>query len=247
MSGVFVYGGCVTRDAAERMKDALPVVGYVARQSLISAASESVPLEQDVHLSSRFQRRCVVEDFASSLFPRLTEEAPKAGLFLMDLMVERFGVLRAPGQRYVTYSAEFRRAGLKKGELGLNGPIPLGDPRHLRLWAKAAGRLKTHLDDLGLGDRTMVVEAEWATSTSDGSPVPTYRGMSSEEANEIYRPYYRQLRRLGFDVVRLPSELSKTWAGHKWSAEPYHYIDEAYDWICRQVAERTGLPTAPRR
>lgn len=247
MSGVFVYGGCVTRDAAERMKKSLPVVGYVARQSLISAASEAVPLNHEINLNSRFQRRCVTEDFGSSLYARLSEEASRTDLFLMDIMVERFGVLRTSDQGYVTFSAEFRRAGLRKAALKLSGPIPLGDPRHLRLWTKAAGLLKSRLDELGLGNRTLVIEAEWATSTSDGSPVPTYRGMTSGEANEIYSAYYRQLRKLGFDVVRLPSELAQTWAGHKWSSEPYHYVDAAYDWICQRVAERVELVRGAQR
>ena len=44
---VFIYGSCVTRDAVEHWKDdERRVVGYVARQSLISALSPPGDAEQ---------------------------------------------------------------------------------------------------------------------------------------------------------------------------------------------------------
>jgi hypothetical protein len=57
MANIFIYGGCVSRDTFELMKEKHSLVHYVSRQSLISAASSPTPkrIISTTHLVNNFQ------------------------------------------------------------------------------------------------------------------------------------------------------------------------------------------------
>ena len=74
---VTVYGSCVARDAVDLAGGGrLAVTDYIARQSLLSAGSDaSARFPADAQVSSPFQRRMMVADFAGDLERRLSRAA----------------------------------------------------------------------------------------------------------------------------------------------------------------------------
>src|SRR6266581_2802406 len=86
---VAIFGSCVTRDLFEPAIRDVELVLYGSRSSLISACAPPVQIdEDDVRLDSRFQRRCVVEDFRKTFLTRFEEAAPDR--LVIDLIDERF-------------------------------------------------------------------------------------------------------------------------------------------------------------
>lgn len=232
MGNIFIYGGCVTRDAFEHL-EGHTLLEYVARQSLISAASAGTDLLGTRALASAFQNRSLDGDIKSTLLPKLRRRAHDADLVLMDLLSERLGVLALSDGSYVTNSRELHAS----GRLGALKPkqIAFGTDRHFNLWQRAVGRLMRNLSDANLTSKVLVIETPWASQTDTGEPVTPYRGIPAAEANKLYLRYYDHMRTLGLRGVRIPDELAVSSLNHKWGPEPYHYADPAYHWMRDQI------------
>lgn len=237
MSRVFLFGECVIRDAYERTSDRHDLVKYVARQSLISAATPAMTVDPDaIALASKFQRFAVTGDLGSSLYPELAANHENIDIVVIDLVVDRFGVIPQRDEgRYFTHSAEFRASGVKKHLRGLGKPIPFGTPTHLKIWTQSAERLVHHLEELGLKEKTLVLDVLWAHSTRDGVPANEFPDLSSVRANLVYPRYVDVLEKLGLAVAHMPEDVAFTTADHKWGLAPYHYVDEAYDWMNKEI------------
>lgn len=232
MGNIFIYGGCVTRDAFEHMAGH-KLIEYVARQSLISANSPATDLLQPGELSSAFQNRSLDGDINSTLLRKIRRRANETDLLLVDLLSERLGVFVLPDGSYVTNSRELARS----GRLGSLKPklIKFGTDKHFGLWKRAVARWVRNLHDGGVFDRTLVIETPWASVTDTGELVEEFREMSPGTANVLYFRYYQHLRDVGLRAVRLPDHLAVSTVNHKWGASPYHYADPAYHWIRDQV------------
>ncbi len=115
---VLIYGSCVTRDAVEFWDaEQLEMAGYVARQSLISAAAPPSDAEQFrlSQISSSFQRRMLRGDVESSLLPTLEECRDDYDVILWDLTDERNGVQQLPDGGWVTRLRNFQKEQLFRG------------------------------------------------------------------------------------------------------------------------------------
>ncbi len=239
MSNIFLYGGCVIRDAYERIKDDHKLVSYVARQSLVSSVSAETEFQMSgLTLTSTFQRTALSADLASSLFPALQKYGHNIDLLAIDLMVERFGIVPYDEGKFATNSAEFRNSGVRKS---LNRPgraIEFGSQRHWSLWSDAAEQLRDHVESLGLLGKTIVFDFPWASTTLDGEPAPPFLNMTASKANTIYPRYINHLVALGFQVYRLPDEMVTTDSQHKWGPAPYHYGEDAYQWMSTQMVKQ---------
>lgn len=236
MAGIFISGGCVTRDTYESMKDEYELTAYSARQSLISAASKPTSIVGEVP-GEGFEVRALQGDLDSTLFPRIAEAAPRTDLFLLDLLVERFGVLELPDGAYVTRTPNLNKSGVL-GDLFLEAPhIKFGTPAHLELWRPAAEQLVSCLESSGLLGRSLLVETPWTGVTLAGEPVRPYSGWDPEETNAKYAVYYDILKGLGIRAIRLPDELVVSDENHKWGASPFHYAPATHDWLAGQVRE----------
>jgi hypothetical protein len=235
LARIFVYGGCVTRDAFEHMKDEHGLGQYVARQSLISAASAPlININTDV-LTTNFQHRSVKGDLHSSLHPLIIDQGPTTDLFLFDILSERLGVYRVPGKRYITKSVELSKTGLTKTIPGGAVTIRFGTDEHYALWKLAADKFIRKLKLAGIFDRTLLFEAPWTDVTDTGAPVPRYRNIDADTANTRYTRYYAFLRKRGVRTSTIPSELAVSSEKHKWGPAPYHYVDEAYLWMKQEA------------
>jgi hypothetical protein len=232
---VLIYGGCVMRDTFDYLGDGHNLTGYIARQSLISAASPPTTLLGSGKLASAFQNRSLDGDINSTLFGKIREYGPSADVFLIDLLSDRLGVYALPSRSYITNSRELRASGRLDALEKQPSLIEFGTDKHFTLWKRAADKLVATIGEVGLTERTLVIDTPWASHTDTGEDVAPFRGMTAAEAGELYRPYYTHLRRRGLPSRRLPAELAKSSLTHKWGPEPYHYAPPAYEWMRDQI------------
>lgn len=216
------------------MKDTHSLTGYIARQSLISAASSPTTIAKPVD-GSGFETRAVRGDLQSSMHGALRNAADETDLFVMDLLVERFGVLELPGGSYCTRTPNMKNSGAIDDLWETVPHVRMGSEAHFSLWKDAAAKLVEVLTFSGLLTRTLLIETPWAGVTDAGEPVKRYAGWSPEHAAELYAPYYSFMKTLGVASVRLPDELAISTEQHKWGASPYHYAPPAYEWMRDQM------------
>lgn len=233
MAGIFVSGGCVTRDTYEQIKNGHELTGYSARQSLISANSVPTTMNVDPQ-GTGFEVRAVMDDLRSTLFGKVTEQAANTDLFVIDLLVERLGVLALPDGSYVTRTPNLNKTGAI-GDLFLGAPwVKFNTPEHFRLWTLAAINLVDRLREAGMVERTLLVETPWASTTLTGTPVKPFVGWPTEKVDGWYEPYYSVLKGLGIRSIRIPEELVFSDDEHKWGASPFHYAPATHEWLAGQ-------------
>ncbi|GGJ60936.1 DUF6270 domain-containing protein [Glutamicibacter ardleyensis] len=231
MANFLIYGGCVSRDTFELVKDEHTLLAYVARQSLISASSKPETRINMRGLSAQFNSRMVKGDIQSNLLPTIRKVADDVDVFLFDILSERLGVFRLSGGTYITNSAELKKSELMESSAVAKASVPMGTEIHFNLWKNAANTFKKSLVDLGIFDKTYLIKSAWTDETVQGSATPRYRNWSSEKGNSLYEPYFEHLRELGFQMIVPPAEVSKSTEDHKWGPAPYHYQSEFYDFI----------------
>lgn len=240
MAGIFIFGGCVTRDTFEQLKAEHTLTDYIARQSLISAASPPTNLEGHVE-GKGFRYKCVMGDLKSTLHDALRNAADSTDLVVVDLLVERLGVLALPDGSYVTRSQGMRKSGAIEHLWGDLPFIKMGTAEHFRLWIAAVDELIDVLRETGLIDRTLLIDTPWASSMEDGSPTKKVSGWTAEHAAKVFEPYYQALRDRGIKTARIPDELVVSALVHNWGQEPYHYTPGAYDWMRDQIVDSLPL------
>ncbi len=248
---VLVFGSCVARDTIEfAASDSVDLRGYVARQSLISAGDDaSAHLPDSLGVSSKFQERMIRNDFAGNLFSRLESLAGEIDVLLWDLADERHGVHRFPDGTIVTRSIDTIRAEPVSALLEETEHIPFGSDEHFALWTQHVDAFDARLRELGLFDRTVVLEVPWALRTTEGKTTPWSMGVRAGDANKSYQRYYDYLRQTGHRMVELPAELVLADPDHRWGLAPFHYTPEVYRevlWQLREVHGVEGLRAADR-
>lgn len=163
-----IWGSCVSRDTVEHMPD-VAVGEYIARQSAIVALGPSDGLDIPLDLlDSDFQRRMITGDQKGDAAKRLTATVP--AIVLVDLIDERHGVWRFPGNRFLTNSVEAYKTGIdtwgpqKGGRL-----IDFGTNEHFELWKQGFDIVLQCVR----GNRAPVVflDIAWA-EVFDGQPLP---------------------------------------------------------------------------
>ncbi len=108
--GTSIFGSCVSRDVFE-FDDRLALDAYVARQSVVSSVSPAAPIEEDeIALSSAFQKRSVYSDIAKTAFDELAR-FDDSGWLLIDYFEERHPLAHFR-ETIITKSPEFNSSGL---------------------------------------------------------------------------------------------------------------------------------------
>lgn len=240
MKGLFIYGGCVTRDSFESLRSDYRLLKYVARQSLISSGHPSISVPDSAsELPSTFQQHQLRGDITSSFFPALRAKARESDAIILDLVVERLGV-RTYQQGFLTNSHELARSKLGSTLTSESRPIPFASPRHFQLWGNSARRLVRVLQQTEALERTVVFDTPWADRTRSGASIASVRQRPAVEMNRLYRPYLDHLQELGLRVERLPDRLVMGDDEHKWGQAAFHYVPEAYDWMAGVVRGISG-------
>jgi hypothetical protein len=234
---LMIYGSCVSRDAFTLLEPDYKLLSYVARQSMISAMSKPTELLNGEALNSAFQDRSLAGDVRSSLLQTLRRFANEVDVLVIDLTDERLGVVRLPDGTYVTRSHELVSSGRLNGVRGRTQVIPALTEQHWTLWEAAATRLFDAIGQLGLRDRTLVLNTPWAEATEAGEPVPPFWNINTREINDYLDECCAHIRSLGFTVADLPAAVGAAAADHKWGPAPYHFGDSAMAWIAEQIRE----------
>jgi Family of unknown function (DUF6270) len=224
---VAIFGSCVTRDLFEPAIPDVELVLYGSRSSLISACAPPVAIdEDDVRLESRFQRRCVVEDFRKTFLTRFEDAAPDR--LVIDLIDERFDVLHRDGS-FVTRSSEFVRAGLvEPAGQGLT-PVTRRDPRLPELYRSACRAFAERVSAVLPPEHVILHRARWCTRFRDAAGVhafPADRAAFCAEMNLLLDRIHAELvRAFGGRAQELVVGAGDALADgeHQWGLEPYHY------------------------
>lgn len=233
---VLIYGSCVSRDTIEYVPAPVKIVKYIARQSLISIGNQPRLGSADFpRLESPFQQRVTEDDRLGNAEAAITDLAPATDLLLIDFTDERGGVYDLEG-RYLTRSVE--RVANGADEL-FPRRIAFGTPEHFLLWSGAFERFVATLRDVGLLRRTLALAVPWATVTTTGDPTPESFGMTAGQANGLFEPYDKILRRSPINVVRpLPWTRIVADPDHKWGLAPFHYTHDVYQRLAQRLETR---------
>lgn len=247
---VAVYGSCVSRDLVPYLSDHPVVMGYVARQSLISAMTAPVEGAPLPDLASSFQRRMVTGDLTSDATRQL-RACLRARFLLLDITDERFGVLDLGDNRYITPSHEFRNAGQEFADHFAHGrAIPFGSDEHFELWATAVGRFMRFLRQTGLKTKTRLLAPAFAATTPDGEAIPSFMDRPADQWNALYERYIHHLKRRGLVTLQLSEAEAFGDVNHQWGLAPYHYGDPSSRLLASRVTAslrrwRERTPSAP--
>lgn len=238
MKRFFIYGGCVSRDSFETIKENNSLVHYVARQSLISATSRP---EQRINLnklSDNFSSRMIKGDIQSSLIPRVEVHAGNTDIMLFDILSERLGVYRLSGGTYITNSTELAASKILNDFTEPKTLIRMGTDRHFDLWMNSVLILKNKLIERGIFDKTFALQVQWTDTTIQGTNTPKFRDWDARRGNETYSRYYSYLDDQGFNLIRPPKEISLSDENHKWGPSQYHYQPEFYKFVAETLESK---------
>lgn len=239
---VTVYGSCVARDSvALAGGDQATVTAYIARQSLLSAgndASDRYP--EGASTTHRFRRRMLRADFAGDLFDKLADFAEVTDVLLWDLADERDGVQIFSDGGVVTRSYDL----ISEPDVWVAAEnarhVDFGSDEHFEMWASKATEFAGLLRRLDLFDRIQVLRVPWALISTEGEPTPGSMGKSALEANALYERYYELLDALGFTCLEVDPEQLLADPEHRWGFAPFHYTQDVYEAIMRQVFAGAG-------
>ncbi|WP_129788055.1 DUF6270 domain-containing protein [Promicromonospora panici] len=239
---VFIYGSCVSRDTFEHLEPGqFKLVGYVARQSVLSAYTRPVELIVPPTRESRFQQRMVSGDFASSLRSRIASAATHTDLVLIDLVDERLGVYLLPDGSVVTRSVELIDSGSEQHLPQGTQHLAFGTQQHFELWRTAMGSIGGRLRHDMPQATVVLLDIPWAERSETGGRTPDSFGMSARDANVVFQSYVRfATKALGAQVLSLdPPEVMSSPA-HPWGDAPFHYAERVYLDIVKRLTGAEG-------
>lgn len=235
----FIWGSCVSRDTAEFLPDDWKLLGYVARQSIISAGNAVELAEPLTDIGTPFVQRASDGDIAGHALTRIAEHADQIDLLLLDLCDERHGVVQVASGQYLTRSVERMKAGVDERLLADYQLLEFGSLEHLQIWAEHLIEVVARLGELNLLDRTVVLAPPWATDTAQGTTTPISFGLHAARANQMYQLYYAALEELGLPLVaRDVAVLGDD--EHKWGPAPFHYDKRTYQTLVSLIEGAVG-------
>ncbi len=239
---IFIFGSCVSRDTFEFLIEDAQLNRYVARQSSISAfAGDPGLTDQLRHFDSPFQERVVKHDLRSSLTAELNSASNDVDLVVIDLVDERGGVMQFENG-IATRLAEFWSHGGREASKNAKH-ISFGSDEHFSMWKESVSMLRQLLIELGLFDKTVVLNTPWASTNDRGETleIPSWM-IEPKTANQLYVRYFDTLEAFGFRTITLPDELAVSPIDHKWGTSPFHYVESAYLFLANSIRAELSLP-----
>lgn len=239
MARIYIYGSCVSRDSFDFInKSEHRLLGYTARQSLISAVSKPYRAAADSGaLKSQFQVRNLQGDFDGNLLDILSELAPETDYIFWDLTDERLGLIKIDDYTFITKSVELVQSGLL-GKIKEHEWIRFGTEEHLELWQEAvrafADFAKSNLPDT----KIVLINLPWALLDEKGRPLEKTWDLLPDEANNLLARYAAVIRNY-LDVYDIEMSWDEATASsiHRWGLAPYHYQDAVYEQVIDRFAQ----------
>lgn len=243
-----MYGSCVSRDTFEFLPEPKELVGYIARQSMISAGTNAAALGAMLpRLQSPFQERMSFADIAGAATLDVCRLADQIDLLVLDLTDERGGVYRAGGGAFLTRTIERLGQGADS-LLGADRIVHFGTEEHFTLWFAGWRAFVARLAEANLVGRTVMLAVPWAAASTVGARPPASFGLSPREANDLYPRYYDAVSASGVRVLRSRRRPTQVLAdpAHRWGLAPFHYAGDVYVDLAAQLVRRVGARTPLR-
>ncbi|HEY8717686.1 DUF6270 domain-containing protein [Pengzhenrongella sp.] len=253
---VAILGSCVTRDALELASRAeLPIAGYFARSSIASAFGSRPYDGVDLAANpSAFQRRIVEYDLVKHL-PTFVATA-EFDVLVVDLIDERFDLLRNGAGALCTYSVELSRV-LPAAKLSVDR-IRSGSEEFFELWTTGWLRLLEALEARRKKGDLLVHRVFWATESESGKSFePAHKPEAITRANAFLARLYDRmaLDLLAHQFVTVTGMPNVGAEEHTWGRSPFHFTREyglrfieallhAAE-LCAEARERGVPPTEP--
>lgn len=250
VSRVAIIGSCITRDLWPILGEDVSDLLYISRTSLPSLFAAppgpiGIAMEPPEPLK-RHQHNAVVADLTKTALETLVAHRPSHIIF--DFIDERFDLLAA-GSGLVTHSWELEVSGyLDQPLLAQGRPAARLSNACDLLWRDALEELAAFLAATPLRDaRVILHEAQWADSYRNEAgrraklpeQIEVVAGRTADRAahNALLARYQAAFK------ARLPQAASVTAgerlrvadARHRWGLSPFHYIDDYYREIWRQL------------
>lgn len=248
MSRVAIVGSCITRDLWPIRGDGVEGLLYVSRTSLPSLFSTPVagfkPKPRPPNGLTLYQHRAVLSDLTKDALAALVAHRPTHVIF--DFIDERFDLMSVDGS-LITRSWELTESGyLAAPALKRARPIRRLSDACERLWLDAAGELAAFIRATPLKDATLILhEARWAERHLDASgverPLENVEVLPGEAAeigdhNALLARYEAAFTGLTPKLARVAAPAQRLAdVGHRWGLSPFHYVDDYYAEIWRQL------------
>lgn len=247
---ILIYGSCVSRDALAIATPESPIVlaGYFARSSFACLSTPPGTADPAVQrITSAFQRRMVKADHEHRVIAAL--RTIDYDILLIDLIDERFNLLRKPDGSLVTLSNEYTAVAGRP----LQGTvIPSGSAEHVRLWRQGLNRLAAEMAAAGRIDRVRINRVFWAEHDTEGRAVPGFTAEQTARANSFLHDRYIDLEAVFGTAVflRYPPEILVSDRMHRWGASAFHYCEALYTATLAQLggplAKQSTTSTPPQ-
>lgn len=230
MKRVSILGSCVTRDIYRFVEESHSYK-YYARTSLISLMSQPLDIcQENIELSSDFQKRTVFQDCQKSFFQSL--EAFDSDYLIIDFIDERFDLMKYQDS-YVTYSVEFRNSKIES--LYPFERIARHSESTHQLWEAMCKEFINKLSKFITLDKIILHEAYWSSEyTEEGQLKSFEKKLEIERNNQILKRYYDYFKAQIRDV-RTVNETPLSDSANIWGLSPYHYTDQYYRNILQQI------------
>lgn len=242
-----IFGSCVSRDPLEFAPDPqFRVPEYIARISMAGLATPPLAFDSSWHSKhGRFLQRCAASDFSKDVIKRLT--STPFDYLMLDFIDERFDLLEVRGSLVsniplvaspgflAAYGAEARK-------------LPRLEAAASEKWREGLRRFFEAMRKAGVADdRIILHEATWALATRDADAVtaplkPPYDALAPQH-NALLESYFAEVQRIApqVKVLRVAPEFLAADPNHKWSIEPFHYVQAYYPAFMHELRKLTGL------
>lgn len=242
---VSIYGSCVTRDLFEYDKsENLELKQYIARQSIISAVSAPIDLEENqIKLNSNFQKRMVLMDLKKNCFENLKEN--RSDYLIIDLIDERFPLLFYKNS-YCTASNEalhgieqlkdlpVKQKIIYKGLLSIKDES-LDCNSIIREFCERIMRI--YKPDEIILHRALFVD-KYINKSGDIVSFSKNYLIDNKTKNQVLEYMYDLLVNF-IPGIHIINEMPQTVASenHKWGLSPMHYYDDYYLRVLKRLNE----------
>jgi len=227
---ILIIGSCVSRDAFDEYgSEKFKVSNYVARSSFASSFELNVFNNIDLDsIGSKFQREMVRIDTKKCL-PEMIETS-QVDIILIDFIDERFDLFVNKNEEVCTLSNEFLSSSykdmIKEGTI-----IKSGSEEFFRRWVIGWNKFCEMLKNNGILYKLRINKLFWSTLQENGENFfPQYSpdkiNISNNFLNKLYCYAERTIPK--WQIINYDYRIIKGAMSHKWGVSPFHYIDEVY-------------------
>lgn len=227
MSKVLIYGGCVTRDVFTKEFDEenhFELLQYFARYSLAKVPFDKVDRVPDISLSSKFQKRVLLQEMNNELRTALVNLS--YNFIIFDFLTIRLPII-SYRNTFLTESLELNNSGGLKNNIPFKRLSPR-DELFWYFWEKGLLCVLDTLKNINKLDRLYIQELYWATHDNGGNLLSNQNNIfiQNKYLDRAYKIAKSHLDEDHFIVYN--KDLFVSDVNHKWGLSPIHYIKEFY-------------------